>query len=254
MKNKLIHYLVYSINYCLDIFYNCININKKKIFIYTDSRGYDVLSCFGKLPIYSYVSMIRKKYFVRYKICEHKYTTIVDFIDYISKKDITKYDIIILHCGVVDFSPRPISNLKNFIESKKKQYYFRKVFDYNKDYYKNTFEIEYQNEPTINIYSPDYLKEHVIPSIKLQNLIWINSNNFLDNWDGNYLKGRPKNIQTVVCQFEKVMDRHLYNIVDLKRWSESEIKSFTIDNIHFTKSGFKKIFHLIEEQIARIEK
>ncbi|MBI2259907.1 MAG: hypothetical protein HYU67_13540 [Flavobacteriia bacterium] len=228
------------------------NFKKKKILIYTDSRGYNVIGKFGKIPFDSYIFQLCFKYNVDYFICPEKYTTIVDFLNYINEIDTNKYDFIIMHCGVVDFSPRPLTNISNVKESKKGNKTFDQLFNLNQEYYDNPFETEYNNEKTITLYSTKYLESHIIPHLKkIKNLIWINSNKFVFGWEGNYTKGRPKNIMQTVNDFDSVMSYHIKNFIDLKSWDDNTIKDLTIDNIHFTKEGFYEIYQLIKKEIEK---
>lgn len=249
MKKELVN----SVSNIRDLFFKIKNRNRYKILVYTDSRGYNVIGRLGKIPFYSYISMLQFKYNVTYKICPEKYTTILDFLNYINQSSIDNYDVIIMHCGIVDFSPRPLSNITNFKITKANTKNFDKMFADNETYYEHPFNTMYNDEPTINIYSKDYLLKNIIPKLKLfRNLIWINSNKFVENWEGNYTKGRPKNINCVVNKFDKIMKENLKNVINIRDWSSDEIKKYTIDNIHFSRYGFKKMYQLLDKEIERL--
>lgn len=253
MKAKLLSSLFFLLNY----FFKIKNFNKKKILIYTDSRGYNVISKFGKTPFDSYIFKLCLSYRVDYFICPEKFTTIIDFIEKIQTiKNINRYDQIILHCGVVDFSPRPISNIEKVKKSKVTSPIFNDLFTNinNIDYHMNPFPIKYYDEYTTTIYSPDYLRKFIIPQVKkIQKLIWIDSNNFALNWEGNFLKGRPKNINETVNHFDEIFSSAVKYRISLKNWQDNEIKKYTIDNIHFSKDGFNIIFDLLKKQIDKQE-
>lgn len=246
MKFKIFGYFYFLIG----LFFRIINFRKPKILIYTDSRGFDVKGSMGKNPLNSYVEKFLRNYNVDFFICEEKHTTILDFLE---KKKSNDYKYTILHCGVVDFSPRPISNLNFVLNSKRSNNLFRIALEKYGDYYNNSSSVMYMGERTQNLYSKSFLNEVVIPRLqKIHNLIWINSNHFVRDWDGNYTKGRPKNIEEYVCSFDVVLMSNLKNIVDLKCWNDDEIKKYTIDNIHFNEEGFHEVFRMINEKILEI--
>jgi hypothetical protein len=226
---------------------------RPRLLIYTDSRGFFVAGKWGKHPFGTYVGLLRARYHVTQHVCPEKYTTIIDFLDHISNNDISKYDAIIMHCGIVDFSPRPLSSISALRDSKAGRSDFAQLFTANSNYYAKPFETKYSGEPTINIYSPTYLTDEVIPALaRLPNLIWINSNRFVSGWNGNYSKGRPLNIDEVVSHFDGLMRNHVPHTVDLTHWTDREIREYTIDNIHFTRTGFAQIFQLINRELMTI--
>lgn len=246
IKTRIVRTLSALVNH----YYRTRNRAKPKLLIYTDSRGFNVISKRGKTPHESYIDKLQINYYVHYKICPEKYTTIVDFLNYIQNVDVNSFDAIIMHCGVVDFSPRPLSNITLFKNSKSTTLNFKELFESNTDYYQNPFDTLYNNEQTINIYSKQYLAETIIPRLKkIPNLIWINSNHFVPGWEGNYTKGRPSNIENIVDSFDREMAKHINNIIDLKKWTISEVKEYTIDNIHFTPAGFNQLYNLLHQQL-----
>lgn len=226
------------------------NYRKKKLLIYTDSRGYNVISKIGKTPFDSYITKLCFNYRVDYFICPEKFTTIVDFLIEIKKHKPIDYDSIIMHCGIVDFSPRPLSNIEKVIDSKKEINEFKALFETDQAHRKNTSDIEYYGEKTNTIYSLEYLESTLAPQLKaINNLIWIDSNHFVPGWEGNFAKGRPKNINETVTTFDSVLTPYISRSISLKSWTEEEIKRYTIDNIHFNKEGFREIFHELKKQI-----
>lgn len=228
------------------------NSGKTSLLVYTDSRGYDVAGKSGKNPFKGYLGSLISRYKVTYRICPEKYTTILDFLDFYEQQT-AKYDFVIMHCGVVDFSPRPVSNIDNVKASKLGNPYFQHVFSKNADHHQTFLGPKYKDEALTTIYSHQYFENHIGPRLKaIKNLIWINSNDFVKGWEGNYTKGRPVNIAAVVKSYEALMYKFVGNYIDLGKWNASEIKLNTIDNIHFTSTGFNKvakaIIHFIEHE------
>ena len=76
---------------------------------------------------------------------------------------------------------------------------FEALFAANARYYAAPWHTLYMGEPTISLYSPEYLNDEIIPAlVTIPNLIWISSNHFVPGWEGNYTRGRPTNIEQVV--------------------------------------------------------
>ena len=86
----------------------------------------------------------------------------------------------------------------------------------------------------------------VIPYLQQFNekLILINTNSIVKNWEGNYIKvnpeGRPKNIGLVSKYSEKTLGK-FDRLIDLLKWSDDEIKKYTVDNMHLTHAGSEYI-------------
>lgn len=249
MRAKLVE-VVYSL---IATIYRLMNLRKRKIYVFTDSRGYNVLRKIGKDPFQSYIGRLIKSNKTEYFICPEKHTTILDFLVNIKKIDIKNYDVIIMHCGIVDFSPRPLSNLNFVLNSKSSNEYMMIARNQYGYYYENLSEVQYQGEKTQTLYAPEFLKEVLIPELKkIGNLIWINSNHFVPGWEGNFKKGRPRSIEQTVSYFDSIMCKNLRNIVNLKKWTYDEVKEFTIDNIHFTSKGFARVYEYLDNLIEKI--
>ncbi|MBD1365034.1 hypothetical protein IDJ77_14530 [Mucilaginibacter sp. ZT4R22] len=231
-----------------------INKNDVKILVYTDSRGFNVAGKLGKMPFKTYISYLARHYQVEYRICPEKFTTIVDFLNfYNTVPNKSEFSAVVLHCGVVDFSPRPLSNIEVVKKSKEGVAGFEDLFIANATYHKHPFNVYYRNELTTTIYSKEYFKTEIIPKLTaIENLIWIDSNHFVKGWDGNYLNGRPTNIDQMVSEYDELLGEKMPNRTTLKNWTDTEIKKFTIDNIHFTGEGFKKLFIDIHSKIKEI--
>lgn len=229
---------------------NLYNFKKPLILFYTDSRGFNVNSKYGKNPFESYIKFFLKDYRIHYFICPEKHTTIADFLIKTENLKLDKYRFIIMHCGVVDFSPRPKSNLDWVLNSKSNNKYFQIALNSYNEHYNNLSDILYNKEKTQNLYSKEFLKEQLITELnKINQLFWINSNHFVQGWEGNYTKGRPLNIDNLVSSSDKIMEVNLKNVVSLRIWSNEEIKKYTVDNIHFSKEGFLEVSKLIKLKI-----
>jgi hypothetical protein len=235
-----------------DGLYRARNHSKPRLLVYTDSRGENLASRFGKTGYGTYVNRLRAKYCLTYALCPESYTTILDFLNFIDRHEAGHYDAVVMHCGIVDFSPRPLSSIAKLERSKIGALRFRELFDRNSGYYGRPFDCEYYGEPTVNIYSPEFLEREIIPQlVAIPNLIWINANHLVPGWDGNYTRGRPANLDEVVSRFDEIMEQHLTRVIDLKGWSSAQVQRFTIDNIHFTEAGFENLYTLIDEMIKR---
>lgn len=248
MKEKILEVFYAAFN----CFFRLVNYNKPRVFIYTDSRGMNVMSKNRKNPFNSYVGELVKRYNSTYFICREKHTTIIDFLTTAQKFNLDDFDFVILHCGVVDFSPRPLSNLNFVLQSKNENDFFKIAKAKYSDYYINPTDVLYKEEKTQSLYSPEFLEEIILPELKkINNLIWISSNHFVLGWEGNYTAGRPQNIDEYVSRFDTIMKKNLTNVVNLWTWSDENIKKYTIDNIHFTKEGFAEVLNLVNSKINR---
>lgn len=122
MKKFLTNLFQLFINLVVNIrltYFKFKNINKKKVFIFTDSRGFDVTKTTHKNnPFSLYTKHFIKNYNTDVFVCPEKTTTIYDFLEYYynSKKN---YDFVLAHIGVVDFAPRTLSQTKKILNQKK---------------------------------------------------------------------------------------------------------------------------------------
>lgn len=225
----------------------------RRVLVYTDSRGMNVVGKLRRSGIGSYVTNLQSDYRVWPWICPEKYTTIVDFLNVVDGYDLSNFDAVVLHCGIVDFSPRPVSNLAALAAGKRGVRRFDELLAANAHYHADPMPTVYRGEQTTTVYSPDYLSQAVLPQLRaIPNLIWINSNRLVPGWDGNYHKGRPANIGEVVAGFDSILEQGLPNVVDLKAWSHAQVQELTIDNIHFTKRGMAEIARLITGQLEHL--
>lgn len=239
------------------------------ILIFTDSRG-------QHKPTDSTYSIFTERLFEDERLniemynCPMKWTTTLDFLEMIQDKDLIKYDRVILYTGIVEWSPRPqssaihdlynnqsVANLdaiklntrdysKKIVNNKKP--IFDQTFGTNRilSYLHQPFNTTYNNEVTINMYGLDMARDSLLPKLAaIENLLFINANRILSDWDGNYKKGRPQNMY-VTHDYADLFSAHLKNkLVDLRVWSEGDIKKFTCDNMHLTQAGSDYIYNEI---------
>ena len=225
-------------------FYRCKNSNKKTILIYTDSRGFEISKMVNrKSPFSSYINFFVKNYKCDVFICPEKHTTIFDFLHVIESKK-KSYDYIISHIGVVDFSPRPINDIKPILELKKIK--IKKIFGenfYQKIMLVKEYETQYLGESTSSIITDEYLQDISKKFNELNNFIWITCNPIDINWDGNYSRKRPLNINIVNEKSKKLLSMldDKIKVIDLTTWNIEEIHKYTCDNIHMSSAGMDLI-------------
>ena len=123
------------------------------------------------------------------------------------------------------------------------------------NYLNTPFNIKYNNKNTVNLLSLDMLKNSIIPWLKNNindKLIYINCNNIVKNWEGNYIKknslGRPKNIN-IISEYSKIIKNNIDNTIDLLEWNDNDIKKYTVDNMHLTYQGSEYIYNKILERL-----
>lgn len=266
-------------------FFQKVNIDAicKRILIFTDSRGQHKGS-FQDKEIFT--DKLKFELYNLYNIdtvlmiCPFKWTSTIDFIQCIENKmiNVEEYDYIILYTGVVEYSPRNLSNLNeccnNVIDDKitysklsnrnskiinNKMSFMRTLFstDEINEHFNINSEIKYKNEYTNNMISKKMHVNTIIPYLKNKlggKLIFINSNYILDGWEGSYLKinplGRPKNIN-IINDFVDLNKESFINIINLN-WKGDDIQKYTVDNMHLSYEGseyiYNKIFALLREK------
>ena len=251
-----------------------------KILIFTDSRGEHKATFKDQLIFTEKITvMLQDQGIVVDKMCcPFSWTSTLDFIEIIEKKiiDLDSYDKIILFTGVVEFSPRPLSNFEKCYQPEKfseitserlidvkrtngriinnKQDFMRqfipsKLLERHLD---TTHNVYYDGEDTRSLISLDINKQVIIPYLKKldSKLIYINSNSIVPNWEGNYILknklGRPKNIH-IISDYSKQMQNQFTNMIDLLEWTDEEIKTYTVDNMHLSYEGSEWIFNKLIE-------
>lgn len=248
----------------------------KKILIFTDSRGQHKPAGTNHEIFGERIKNEAKNIEVDLILCPMKWTTTLDFIEYIKNHDISDYNWIILYTGIVEWSPRPQKNAINDLYNNKntenlnnwhnnsrdyskkivnnKKNIFDDIFGEKeiKEYLEKPFEIKYENQSTINMYSLEMLKKNIAPEIrKIKNLIFINSNRILSDWEGDFKRGRPENI-SITHDYSDVFSSIFPSerLIDLRLWDKNEIKKYTCDNMHLTKEGSDWIMNKLIEKMS----
>ncbi|WP_072616331.1 hypothetical protein [Vibrio vulnificus] len=219
-----------------------------KILVFTDSRGTEVSALKQKVPFFSYLKFFNN-FKVEYYLCPSKYTSILDFLELVGNKG-DEYEFIVLHCGIVDFAPRPLSsyqdmlNLKwDYISKMGWSSYFKNRNDYLCDYY---------NEKTLQFMSLKFVDDVVIPLLsKRKNLIYVGINRVLLDWNGNYWKKRPDCINVQLKNNANIMN-NLSSAISLSSWSDDQIKKYTVDNVHYNRLGLDLIGKQVYEKILEL--
>lgn len=256
MPFKFAYFYQYAAKFVIDALFSfrkILNADKKRIYIYTDSRGFYVNKWYCKKnPLFSYIHMLANSYCVDYSLCDYKHTTLLDFLcDYEEKIRKNKYDAIILHLGVVDFSPRTSHQAQEVLNQKRNRLIRilgegpvanLSIEQHNENY---------EGQATSSIYTKDCLRDFIINRInKIETtVIWIGVNRVLTDWNGNYSKKRPDNINKVL-EYQEIINQHFSGkIIPLDNLSDQEIKTYTVDNIHLSIEGFRYVHKLIEEKL-----
>jgi len=248
--------LLYVLNFYYKIIFNFFS-KKNKLLIYTDSRGFliNCLSC-TKTPRKSYIEKLSKDYNIDFQICPEKYTTLLDFLDYIEDKDLSIYSKVIIHLGIVDFSPRPLSQ-KNIIFTEKKQIADR-LFTCSGMSIKE-YSVQYENQNTFSLYDIFFLKEYIIPKIdtlsKKVDIVWVGLNSVDTNWRGNYFKDRPQNIN-IILDYQDIIIKTLYErnssikYINIDEVANFKLKEHTLDNMHLSEKGFEFFYKLLLKELS----
>jgi hypothetical protein len=226
---------------------------KPKVLIYTDSRGFEVTKPWNrKNPFSSYIKNFIFNYDCTVRLCPEKFTSLVDFINFYESTD-KDFDFIILHCGIVDFAPRPESSFKQMYNSKLHYANDYHIFDKINSNERVPSDL-YEGEDTYSFLTEDVLLDFLLPKMqKIPNLIYIGINPVLMDWKGNYWRQRPININKQL-DLDKVILDALKGGIPLSDLSREQIKTFTTDNVHYTSDGFKYIYNKIISKLHSIKK
>ena len=244
------HYLYGFIIICFS-FINFLR-NRPKILIFTDSRGFEVTKFYNrKNPFSSYIGRLVTRFNCTVKICPEKFTSLLDFLVYYQSLKNSSFDCIILHCGIVDFAPRPESSFDQMLSDKKNFFEMYPIFEFIKKEIRDS-KVKYQGENTYSFLNEEALTNVVLPILKnIPNIIYIGASPVLSNWDGNYWRKRPENINDVLI-LDAIMKRALVNHISLSCLTAEQIKKYTSDNVHYTKDGFEYIYKQLESRLPAI--
>lgn len=219
----------------------------RRILLYTDSRGDNLPD---HIDYQHYGERLAEWHSIDAYLCPEKWTTVIDFLELYEHLDTKAYDLIILHAGAVDASPRSQTIMLEQIYPPKKRM-FDKVFGESniQAYLKSDLNCEFEGDKTINMYSPRMAARDLLPRLRqIPNLIWVGANRIVPNWRGNYWRDRPANIQ-IIEEYSKLFRDELPQTVDLLEWSLEDVQRFTFDNIHPNKDGSDYILREILEKI-----
>jgi hypothetical protein len=229
------------------------NHRRPRVLVYADSRGRNITGPRKTHYLGSYIHSLQRTFHVTYSLTPHSHTTLVDFLNFADVVDLSSFDRVILHCGIVDFSPRPLSNVEKVKVTKRGLPRFDELFAINASYYEKPWDTLYMGEPTISLYSPEYLSAYIIPAlVEIPNLTWISSNHFVPGWEGNYTRGRPANIEQVVQLLDAQMRSAMPDVVDLSPWTPEQVRDRTVDNIHLSRNGFREVYAALHARLSRL--
>lgn len=236
--------ILYGVVSKLIYFFNSLK-GHKRILVYTDSRGFEVTKPWNrKNPFSSYISELIFRYQCEYVICPEKFTSVLDFINHIDN-DKQDYDAIVLHCGIVDYAPRPESSYKQMVSSKA-----HLIKKYGLElYFLDRCRApgpDYEGEPTYSFMTPELLYNFILPKLlSVDNLIYIGCNKVLSDWQGEYWRKRPSNINDQLV-LDAIVISSINKSVNMSYLSEEDIKIYTSDNVHYNKKGFGYILEKID--------
>lgn len=248
MKLKLLN-IYLSVSKKLYKLISQLNGKKKqgKILIFTDSRGTEISSLKQKNPFFSYIDQF-SHFEVDFYFCPSKFTSCLDYLELMEKLNI-KYDHVILHCGIVDFAPRPMSSYKEMLLLKTE--YINRNGWQNYFNERDDFLCDYEGERSLQFMSNSFVKEVLTPRLSDdKRIIYVGVNRILNNWDGNYWRKRPSCINLQLINNEKLLSALEY-VVDLSDWDDETIKKYTVDNVHYNKLGLEFIGKSILDVISR---
>jgi hypothetical protein len=252
----------------------------KKVLIFTDSRGQHKLTFKNKKIFTEKITeyLQQKDIEVDLMLCPFCWTSTIDFIQLFEEKIINEkdYDLIILYTGVVEYSPRPLTNYYDSINGNNlnDEINFDKLIKGKKKIYNNKldfmkkiishellndkiYDTEYMGEKTKSLISLEINEKIIIPYLKTlgNKLIFINSNKCVKGWEGNYIlknkNGRPSNIN-IIEEYSKQTISKFENYIDLLKWDDNDIKKYTVDNMHLTFEGSEYIYNKLIDILNKL--
>ncbi|WP_125717068.1 hypothetical protein [Pseudoalteromonas rubra] len=227
---------------------------KQRVLIFTDSRGAEITNpILRKNPFSSYIGYFVRNYACDVHLCEEKYTSLIDFLSLYRSVDANEYSFIVLHCGIVDFAPRPLNSYLDMLNSKRSKISTLGWSD-------EAFEVEnrepgtqYEGQNTYSFLPKAFFEEKILKElIGIPKLIYIGVNPVLHDWIGCYWRARPDNINEQLS-YDKVLLDSLNFTVPLAGWKPEEIRKFTVDNVHYNKVGFDYILRETKLLVDKVE-
>lgn len=248
---------------------------KKRVLIFTDSRGQHKPTG-GTHDVFAERLAKDARLDVDMFLCPMKWTTTLDFLEQFPPERLAQFDHVILYTGIVEWSPRPAmsaradlydnqtpANTENLCLNTRD--YSRKIVNNKKAIFDRVFGAEamaahlaapfdtaYEGQETLNMYGLEMARSHLVPILAaIPNLIFVTANRFVPGWEGDFKRGRPANIR-ISEQYSDLFATELARVgipvVDLRVWSQEEVKTYTCDNMHLTEAGSNYIY----ESLAKI--
>lgn len=233
-----------------------------KALYFSDSRGFLVGSYVGHKNHFrnSIVGRLNSEFAVNVEINKHSHTTLADLFCEYSIEELNSFDLLVIHLGVVEFSPR--RNVDAVAIRNDKLEKLGKVKATRGSVEEKVFlqalnartAASYENYGTDSIVNADLYKKYMekLDSVKVP-IIAITTQAVLDDWRGNYWRARPRNMNSFLAlerEFWKRVTPYVIQIPD----DECLIKKFTMDNIHPTKLGFKYLSEEVDRVVQEINK
>lgn len=208
-------------------------------------------------------------------LCPYKWTTTLDFLESFPADQLERYDHIVLYTGIVDWSPRRLSNARHDLYDARIEKnlgglrlnsldYGKKIVNCKKPTFDRVFgeaamqahlarpfDVAYEGEPTINMYSLEMARTALLPRLlALPRLVFVSANRFLPDWRGDYPRERPANIGLTHAYSDLFSDTLGDRVVDLRAWGPADIKRYTCDNLHLTGPGSDYIFDELRKKLG----
>lgn len=233
-----------------------------KTLYFSDSRGFLVGSYVGYKNHFrnNIVGRFHNKFAVKIEINKHSHTTLADLFYEYSIEDLNSFDFLIIHLGVVEFSPRRNIDavaIRNDKLEKLGRVKITKGSSVEKGFLQALnarTEAIYENDVTDSIVNADLYKKYMekLQSVNVP-IIALTTQTVLDDWRGNYWRARPSNMNSFLAlerEFWKSVTPYVIQVPD----DECLIKKFTMDNIHPTKLGFKYLSDEVDRVVQEINK
>ena len=233
-----------------------------KALYFSDSRGFLVGSYVGYKNHLrnSIVGRLNSKLAVKIEINKYSHTTLADLFYEYSIEDLNSFDFLVIHLGVVEFSPR--RNVDAVAIRNDKLEKFGKVKITKGSVEEKVFlqalnartAASYENDGTDSIVNADLYKKYMekLESVKVP-IIAITTQAVLDDWRGNYWRARPRNMNSFLALEREFWKRVTPNVIQIPD-DEYLIKKFTMDNIHPTKLGFRHLADEVDRVVQKIIK
>lgn len=221
------------------------NYKKEKVLFFTDSRGFLLGNFISykngfRNPLAQYLNT---KFCVDFQINKFTHTTYFDLVKNYSDNDLDKYKYIILILGVVDFSPRDSNDAAEI--RKNKTSFIKSNLSKETSYLDQN--VLYEGEFTDSIINEDmqiFLKNRL--SMHKEKIILVNTGIVDQDWDGNYWRKRPKNMNSFLAREREFASEMSEKVLDV---SDIDPQTYTVDNIHYSKDGFKILLNKLKRFI-----